>query len=198
MHLFRYSKKQDLSPSCQLVTVVGRGVKGVLRRFERESVEEPWVLVGGDVPVNLGRSGINVEKREGDGRSPEGLFPLGPVFGDEAHQVGVQRMPYLLITEDLEWVDDPDSKYYNRPVKGVERDWKSSEKMGSIGRCYCLGVVVQYNMDPAIKGLGSAIFLHVEGAGATEGCTSMKREDLCLIASWLDEAKHPLLLQLAE
>ena len=39
--------------------------------------------------------------------------------------------------------------------------------------------------------LGSAIFLHITGAGSTAGCVSLRRADLINVLKWLDPAKAP-------
>ena len=65
---------------------------GTLQRYERDSGSS-WRSVGAGVPVNLGRSGmgwgrglhasaaVGPQKREGDGRSPAGVFRLSRAFG---------------------------------------------------------------------------------------------------------------------
>lgn len=173
-------------------------VEGVLQCYERSSLESPWEKVGPPVAINVGKNGMSFEKREGDGKSPVGLFSLGPVFGDAAHQGYSKNMPFLLIEEDLECVDDPDSRHYNRFVRSdVECDWKSSEKMAEVGALYALGIVVGYNMDPIHPGKGSCIFMHVwSGPGrGTAGCTALDRESLIALVSWLDAKKQPCLVQ---
>ena len=199
----------------QLLVVVAPhwdAVEGMLYCYERPSPLLAWKLCGAPIAVALGRSGLawgrgihdieeKAHKKEGDGRSPAGLFSLGPVFGDAEHQSYARNMPFLLITEELECVDDPDSLYYNQFVNAQfveKRDWKSSEKMKEIGAPYAIGVVVQHNLSPIKAKSGSAIFMHIwedKGRG-TAGCTAMKEEDLNSLVSWLDVKKHPCLLQL--
>ena len=61
---------------------------------------------------------------------------------------------------------------------------------------YRLGVVVGYNTDPVVAGLGSAIFLHIwKGPGQpTAGCVAMAESDLERIVAWLDPAKMPQII----
>jgi L,D-peptidoglycan transpeptidase YkuD (ErfK/YbiS/YcfS/YnhG family) len=65
---------------------------------------------------------------------------------------------------------------------------------------YELGLVVKHNMEPAIAGKGSAIFLHVwRSPGApTLGCTAMNKQELIRLLTWLDPAKQPLFIQAPE
>lgn len=169
-----------------------------LYRFEKTSTNEPWRQVGRDVRVFLGVNGLSEYKAEGDGKSPAGIFSLGTVFGDHRHQVYASKMPYLLITEDLECVDDSDSRFYNCFVdkNTLPRDWKSSEKMQNIGDVYHLGLVIRYNCQPIVAGAGSCIFMHISSGTGTAGCTALLRQDLIELVTWLDAAQNPMLVQL--
>src|SRR3990167_4370209 len=119
------------------------------------------------IPVHVGANGVTREKREGDMKTPIGRFPLGTAFGDEAHRKYARQMPYLLVEEGLECVDDPNSAHYDCFVtrRTKNRDWKSSEKMIEFGFDYALGVVIRY------MGNGSCIFMHI-GSGGTAGCVA--------------------------
>ena len=204
-----------LSQVLQLIVVVSpdwESVDGTLCCFERKA-SSGWEVVGQPVEVSLGKEGMawgrglldlprqGVEKMEGDNKSPAGLFSLGPIFGDRVHQEYARCMPFMLITDDLECVDDPSSGYYNQLVYAnaiEERDWTSSEKMKEIGFLYDIGVVIQQNHNPVKAGMGSAVFMHIwRGIGmGTAGCTAMNEENLSEIVAWLNCAKHPCLLQL--
>jgi len=198
----------------QLLVVVSPNwdtVEGVLQCYERTSSSHPWETVGPGIPIVLGKKGMawgrglwsqkGMQKEEGDAKSPAGLFSLGTVFGDPSSAPFAKNMPFLPITDDLEFVDDPSSIYYNQFVQvssSGKRDWKSSEKMNEVGPLYSLGIVVDHNLDPIAPGMGSAIFIHVwrnRGMG-TAGCTAMQESDLQQVVSWLDQKKRPCLLQL--
>jgi L,D-peptidoglycan transpeptidase YkuD (ErfK/YbiS/YcfS/YnhG family) len=186
--------------------------QGYLYRFERADLNCPWVAVASPIAVSIGKNGMawgrgmhdqqaGPVKKESDGKSPAGIFSLGLVFGDEAHQYCAKHMPFLLIDDDLECIDDPHSIHYNRFVRAKSeknRDWGSSEKMKEIGFVYALGAVIQHNMDPVCPSMGSAIFMHIwrYPNHPTAGCTAMEEKDLIEIVSWLDEKKHPVLVQL--
>jgi len=139
----------------------------------------------------MGFAAIN-EKREGDGKSPSGVFPLGIAFG-YAPSVAT-KMPYRQATEDDFWVDDANSEDYNQWVHG-EPNAASWEKMKRDDDQYKYGVVIEYNTSPIVKGKGSAIFLHVwKDGGPTLGCVSMSEEMVLKILGWLDPAKKPLII----
>ena len=202
----------------QLLVVVSSDwekVEATLYRYERREETLPWERQGSPIPVVLGKNGMGwgrgvidftsfdgPSKKEGDGKSPAGFFYLGPAFGDLNYQNDhVSTIPFMLVTEDLEWVDDPNSAYYNRVVNtdSIESpDWVSSEKMKEVGPLYRLGLVVQHNLNPVEGGKGSAIFIHIwesENKG-THGCTAMSEGNLGEVVSWLRAEKSPCLVQM--
>ncbi len=153
-----------------------------------------WHLVFPTFTGSIGGMGFAAtdNKREGDGKSPSGIFPLGIAFGYDPSVA--TKMPYRQATDDDFWVDDVHSEDYNKWVKG-KPNAASWEKMKRDDDQYKYGLVIEYNMHPIIKGKGSAIFLHVwKGGGSTVGCVSMSEEMVLKILGWLDPAKKPLII----
>jgi D-alanyl-D-alanine dipeptidase len=206
-----------LDGSTQMVLVVTPAwdsTSGSLRRFEREAARGAWRQVGGAVPVVVGRTGVAWDgqlglaragepvKREGDGRSPAGVFPLDTAFGFGGREsVAWIRLPYVQLRNTTECVDDGRSAHYNTIVDrdGVPRvDWTSSEKMRSIGQ-YEYGVHVGYNAPPT-PSRGSCIFLHIWAGpeSVTAGCTAMNVDALKELIGWLDPRHRPMLVQLPQ
>ncbi|HBH86150.1 MAG TPA: hypothetical protein DDY17_00910 [Syntrophaceae bacterium] len=142
----------------------------------------------------IGRNGFAApgEKKEGDGRTPSGIFPLGTVFGYEPSFPTM--MPYRQVTVDDLWVDDLNAADYNRLVKRGSTRASSFEVMKRDDVLYKYGIVVEYNTHPVIKGYGSAIFLHLwRGKGLpTEGCVALSEDDLIRILRWLNPEARPL------
>ena len=211
------SRVDPFANSLQLVVVSTpswNDVDGTLQRYERTSAAEEWRKAGDAIPIVVGRNGMALAdagdggdphrnpaapplKREGDGRSPAGIFPLTRAFGFDASAPDV-KLPYLAITPATECVDDSASVHYNTIVDRTEAqplDWHSSEKMRSIDQ-YRTGVVVDYNTPP-VTGRGSCIFLHIWSGGGhgTAGCTAMAPDAMRELQRWLDPAKKPLLVQ---
>ena len=151
-------------------------------------------VVFGPVAAVIGRNGLAHPgvKREGDGKTPSGRFPLGPAFG---YPPSIDTtMPYRRITGTDFWVDDPDSDDYNRwvtarPLSG------SFEVLLRPDGLYEFGIVIGYNTDPIIKGLGSAIFIHVrpEIGLPTAGCVGISRPDIIDLLRLLDPAADPVI-----
>ena len=185
-----------LSGSSQLIVVTTpdwNATTGTLQRYEKRLFR--WRAVGSPVDVIIGRTGLGApgQKKEGDGKSPAGVFAIGTSFGF-AESAG-WKLPYLQLHDTTECVDDTASTFYNQIVERTPAaDWKSSEKMRSINQ-YKWGAVISYNT-PATKGAGSCIFLHIAGRGPTAGCTSMKEDDLLTLLRWIDPKKSPRLVQL--
>jgi D-alanyl-D-alanine dipeptidase len=182
---------------------------GKARFVERKNNKAQWKTVGNEFQVVIGRSGLGsvgistphpapAYKREGDGRSPAGMFPLTFAFGTSDPG---SKLPFTKLDEFTECVDDVNSTFYNRVAHRLRVgnfDWKSSEKMLEVGPQYDLGVFVAYNSYPVVPGRGSCIFLHIwkDGETGTSGCTAMARENLERIVKWLDPSKSPYLIQL--
>ncbi len=215
--LLAQSGKDSPAPlrnSRQLVLVLTSdwdAVDGSLRRFERPSVGSPWKPVGAVVPVVVGKNGMGWDaklplepagvpvKREGDTKSPAGVFRLGKAFGRSSEELEGVRLPHLPLGDDLECVDDAHSPHYNQLVRRKEvsqPDWTSSEKMWQ-ERLYKRGVVVEYNT-PARPAAGSCIFLHIWNGPhrGTAGCTAMEEANLIEVMKWLDQSRNPVLVQL--
>ena len=149
----------------------------------------PW-------PAVVGRNGfapVN-EKREGDGRTPSGIYPLGTAFGKE---VWVKTdLIYRQAGADDIWVDDVNSVQYNRWVKLPPRA-ASYETMSRSDGLYDLGIVIEYNTDPVVPGDGSAIFLHIWRGGGekpTAGCVAMERVHLRQLLAWLRAERGPVIV----
>jgi D-alanyl-D-alanine dipeptidase len=213
--------QQPLQSSTQIVVVTTPDwstVDGQLQRYERAQPNKRWKSVGNPITIVVGKNGLgwgagiiptdnpaarspqDPVKKEGDGKSPAGIFRLSTAFGYAAQPPPGWKMPYLSLTPSIECVDDPASHFYNRVIDraSVTPDWNSSEHMASEGEAYRWGVVVDHNVNPAVPGVGSCVFLHIwAGPGqGTSGCTAMPQEQLEPILAWLDPARNPLLVQL--
>ncbi|MFN8058344.1 MAG: L,D-transpeptidase family protein [Vicinamibacterales bacterium] len=208
------SPRTQLATARQLVVVTTpdwNSVDGTLRRYDRAAVTDPWTAVGPPVPIVVGRAGMAWDaswrdpkvvtgpvKAEGDGRSPAGVFTLTRAFGYDPAP-SASRMLYTQAIDALECVDDPRSRYYNQLVdrRAAQPDWTSAEQMHRPDDLYRLGVVVDYNVQPAVPGHGSCIFLHIwDGPGrGTAGCTAMTAPEMAQAVDWLQPDAHPVLVQ---
>lgn len=122
----------------------------------------------------LGGSGIRALKREGDGATPLGRMRL--VSGYYRHgRLASLRSGLTLsrIRPDDGWCDAPGDASYNRPVRLPFR--AGHERMMRADRLYDCCIVLDYNLRPRRRGMGSAIFFHIAHADfrPTQGCVAV-------------------------
>jgi L,D-peptidoglycan transpeptidase YkuD (ErfK/YbiS/YcfS/YnhG family) len=138
------------------------------------------LLAGNRVfPVALGRGGIRIDKREGDGGTPRGRFRLVRLWY-RADRLPRPRtmLPMRRIGPNDGWSEDPRDRNYNRPVRlsassGADRLWRDDH-------LYDLIVELDHNTRPRIPFRGSAVFIHFarKDFTPTAGCVALKRGDL--------------------
>ncbi len=122
----------------------------------------------------LGRGGVRIDKREGDGATPVGRFPLRRVlYRPDRLSAPTTLLPVSALSPDDGWCDDPADPQYNRPVRlpyaaRHEVLWRSDA-------LYDVIVVIGYNDAPVVADMGSAIFMHVARSDywPTEGCVAL-------------------------
>lgn len=162
-----------------------------IRLYERE--ENGWRPVSMTIPAVAGVNGLAPmgAKREGDGRTPSGVFALERGFGYFPLKTFI---PYLVLTPEMIWVDDPRSPLYNRLVDRKDGEGLSFEEMRRSDHLYKYGLVIEYNTKPIVPGAGSAIFFHIwrDSATATTGCVAMEEADMVRLLTWLDPARQPV------
>jgi D-alanyl-D-alanine dipeptidase len=201
-----------LQASQQLLLVTTsdwNAMKGMLQRYQRSSLKEKWRAVGKPVPVVIGEHGMawgvnsasqyskQLYKKEGDLRTPAGVFAIGSAFGFAPDPVIKSKIPYLAIKDSVVCVDDVNSRYYNQVIDkaGVAHpDWNSSEAMRQIPP-YELGAIISYNSEKPVSGAGSCIFMHIwrNADTGTSGCVAMSEEDLKQVLAWLNHGKKPVI-----
>lgn len=143
---------------------------------------------GRSISCSIGRSGAlpAAEKREGDGATPLGCWPLRALLlrPDRIDRAPATRLPWRWLRPSDGWSDDMADPAYNRPVRhphpfSAERLWREDGLYDAI-------VVLGHNDAPPVAGAGSAIFLHCWRNGATtEGCVAVARDDLMQLVSHL-------------
>jgi L,D-peptidoglycan transpeptidase YkuD (ErfK/YbiS/YcfS/YnhG family) len=127
----------------------------------------------------LGRGGVRIDKREGDGATPAGLLPLRKLlYRPDRLPAPLCSVPLQAIAPDDGWCDDPQHPAYNQPVRlpiaaTAESLWRDDAIYDIIG-------VLGWNDSPVRPGLGSAIFLHLARPdfAPTEGCIALSEPDL--------------------
>ncbi len=202
----------------ELVTAVVEdwdATRATLRRWRRTDAGwrpagEPWpgVIGKGGAAWGVGLHGAGAPagrtgpiKREGDGKSPAGVFALRGSYGYAKAPPAGARLPYVPVDERWKCVDDPASKHYDQILDRttVAPDWKSAEEMRRKDELYAWVVDVAHNPARA-PGAGSCIFLHVwrGESSATVGCTAMDPRELERLIATLDPSAVFVLLPRAE
>lgn len=121
-----------------------------------------------------GRGGVRSDKREGDGASPAGTFPLvATYYRADRLAPPATGLPLTALRPDDGWVDDPADPQYNRLVSLPYP--AHHEEMWRQDGLYDIVVVIGYNANPPVPALGSAIFLHVAAPdfAPTAGCIAV-------------------------
>tara|TARA_X000000950_G_scaffold52675_1_gene62439 strand:- start:147 stop:638 length:492 start_codon:yes stop_codon:yes gene_type:complete len=126
----------------------------------------------------LGKNGIAKRKKEGDKKTPAGIFSLGKVYyrKDKIRNLKT-NLKKIVIKKKMAWCDDPNNKFYNKLTFTND---KSKEKLYRKDNLYNIIVVINYNIKPIIKNKGSAIFIHLarKNYSGTMGCIGLKKKDL--------------------
>ena len=132
---------------------------------------------------SIGYNGLSDNKSEGDGCTPVGTFKINKIlFRPDKININRFNLQSEVIEEKDGWCDDINSDFYNQKIKfPVEF---SAEHLYRNDDLYDIVCVIDYNLNPIIKGKGSAIFLHVAGDNysPTQGCVAIKKEELLAIA----------------
>lgn len=139
-----------------------------------------WFL-GRRFPCAIGKGGIRVQKREGDGATPAGRHRIVGMMYRADRLAQPQPWAEKIGPQDL-WSDDSEASEYNQLVRKPYAF--SHEAMRRADPLYDIVFITDYNYPEAQFGLGSAIFLHLwrRPRFPTEGCVALRRDHLKWIA----------------
>lgn len=179
-----------------------------------------WVRVLGPFKGRLGRKGLvwglglhsnfrgATLKKEGDGRSPAGVFALGGLWVTNKKPVKHQRgIPYVKVGPNDLWVTNTtDPRYYNRHIRidhPARTEWELKEQMRQTDYPHSIKMLICHNTHErkggVVVGGGSSIFFHIwrnGGKSPTAGCTSMAENNLRTIIARLNPARNPVYILL--
>ena len=158
----------------------------IVRRAPGKPSEGRIALAHSVRRVALGRSGVGGLKREGDGATPLGRFPIRRVLYRH-DRVARPRVPFPVrsIRAEDGWCEDPSDGNYNRLVKLSPKI--VADRLMRDDHLYDLVLVLGHNDSPRVRGKGSAIFVHLarEGLAPTAGCIAFSRRDLRVLLTEL-------------
>jgi L,D-peptidoglycan transpeptidase YkuD (ErfK/YbiS/YcfS/YnhG family) len=184
----------------QLITVEAASTgstSGTVTLWQRSG--SCWSVAAGPWTGDLGYHGVSADKHEGDGTTPIGLFAISSAFYGNAANPGVHGSYHLLVCGDW-WDEDPDSPTYNTfqhvacgttPAFAMGSEGSGSEALWTETSAYQSFAVIDYNTYPGVAGKGSAIFIHDNVGGPTNGCVSLPPSDLDTMLRWLEPGESP-------
>ena len=211
------TKLAKVADSRQLIVVVGksRGSSySTVYTYQLGADGKTWTA---KFPAMAARNGYAGwawagQRIQDSGTTPMGTFRITQTFG--LKNGPSTRMPWTRADANDYWVgDNKDASTYNmfQPSAAAKRTWRTgeAERLAAFPTQYEFAAVIDYNRPapasitwdaahgqyvtsrPANVKRGSAIFLHVNGAGSTAGCVSLRRSDVVKVLQWLNPAKLP-------
>ena len=171
--------RASVSGPPQVVTVrasSSRSTHAVLEVWSRQP-RGGYRRVAGPWQARVGYSGVG-RPHEGSGRTPAGVWPLGPGFGVDTRNPGTTLRWFTVDSRDAWGSDVRSPGTYNRhvrcrPGRCPFRE-SHAERLIRYPRAYRYAMFIGYNAPPhVVVGAGSAFFLHVGTGGPTAGCVSL-------------------------
>lgn len=186
------SKLAVASKIDQLICVIGKGSSKVTVTYYIKNTEGIWnqqFSTTGDG----GDKGITYHKKEGDKKTPAGLFSFTTAFGIKPNPG--TKLPYRRVTKYDYWVDDIKSPHYNTWVNAKKTPGKyKSEHLIEHSPSYNYALNINYNPD-CEPGLGSAIFLHCKNkSGSTTGCIAIPEKTMKILLKKIDASTMILIV----
>ncbi len=180
-----------------------------LRLYQKSGGQ--WKPAGEPWQARLGKNGLvwglgmhplppgAVIKKEGDMRSPAGVFTIGGVWGYESSVRKHPDLSYHRVTSRDLWVEDPASPQYNRNVV-IDHEpataWEKKQQMKQDDPAHALKLFIGHNATAKpVPNAGSSIFFHIWRGGGTKttaGCTTMDEKKLRTLVAEIEPADKPL------
>tara|TARA_B100001059_G_C17806741_1_gene569642 strand:- start:647 stop:1138 length:492 start_codon:yes stop_codon:yes gene_type:complete len=129
----------------------------------------------------IGKNGLSRDKKEGDFKTPKGIFRLGTLY----YRTDRIRFPSIKpkskrIKKTMGWCNDPENKYYNKEII-IKKNIKHEKLYRNDYKYDCL-IVIEYNTEKITPYKGSAIFIHLtKNYKPTAGCIAVKKNDFLVL-----------------
>jgi L,D-peptidoglycan transpeptidase YkuD (ErfK/YbiS/YcfS/YnhG family) len=160
-----------------------------------------WCLVLGPYKARFGYGGLVMghDRRKNTGTTPAGTYTLPKAFGLNTNPG--TALPYTHSDSNDYWALDPAypwtfNTYRSNGVHGFRAS--QAEHIAHFNVQYRYAAVIGFNLPSAghraDRTIGGAIFLHVNGSGATAGCVSVYQSAMVKILRRLDPARHPMIV----
>ncbi len=132
----------------------------------------------------IGKNGTTTNKKEGDKKTPKGLFELGKLyFRKDRLKKPETQLRCVTIEKKMGWCDDINSKKnYNKLIDLKKEKNIKHERMYRKNNNYDLLIPIKFNFRKPKIGKGSAIFIHItKNYKPTAGCIALKKSDLLIL-----------------
>ena len=139
---------------------------------------------------SIGKKGITNKKKEGDKKTPKGIFKLGNLFyRSDRKDKPKTKLSCIKINKNMGWCDDLKSKkYYNKIINLNKNKNLKHEKLYRKSFEYNFFIPIKYNTKNRKIGKGSAIFIHLtKNYSSTAGCIAVKEKDFLKILNMISK-----------
>ena len=130
----------------------------------------------------IGKNGVVINKREGDKKTPKGLFNIEHVyFREDRIKKPKTDLKCIKIEKNMGWCDDINyPKRCNKLIK-INKNIQH-EKLKRRDHKYDLLIPIKYNYNKPVSGKGSCIFIHLtKDYKPTAGCIALKKKDYLIM-----------------
>ena len=138
---------------------------------------------------STGKKGHTSNKKEGDHKTPKGIYKIGPLFYRKDKYPNINtNLEKKIIKKEMGWCDDVRSKYYNKLIKINKQTKHRHEKLYRNYRKYYILVPINYNTKKPKKNKCSSIFIHLtDNYKKTEGCVALKEKDMLILLKLINK-----------
>jgi L,D-peptidoglycan transpeptidase YkuD (ErfK/YbiS/YcfS/YnhG family) len=182
----------------QIITVQTHGTYATVSAWQHGGAG--WQRVLTTTAGRIGARGLvaGSKRHQGSNTTPSGTYALTQAFGIAANPGA--SIPYHRVTNADWWVEDNASRWYNTlrtaaaggfRTNLTESDVNGSEHLIKHTTQYAYSIVIDYNMNPAVRHRGAGIFLHVSDGHPTAGCVAVPRNTEVALLRWLRPSAHP-------
>lgn len=174
----------SVGSAAQVISVVGVGGSSAkMDVYQRTGAG--WQPIAAGIPAHIGENGMAPQTREGEKKTPMGIFTLDFAFGTAPNPgTGLQ---YLQVGPDHWWDGDVNSPTYNsmQVCKKEQCPFRIDGASENLEIPQYVHAVVMGVNKARIPGNGSAFFLHATDGGPTAGCVAIDDATLVQIMRWL-------------
>ena len=135
---------------------------------------------------SIGKNGITKKKKEGDNKTPRGIFEIGHLYfrKDRIKKINTS-LKNIQIKDNMGWCDDVKSpNKYNQLI--IIDNKVKHEKLKRKDHKYDLLIPIKYNVKNSVVGMGSCIFIHLtKNYKPTAGCIALQKKDFLIMLRFI-------------